>query len=149
LAFDIRRISPEEHKKFGLEFAGGPNELDWMIRESDYLSLHLHLNPETRHIMDARRIGLMKSGASVINVARGALIDEEALYEALKNGRLGGAGLDVFETEPLSTDSRLWEMENGGQIRSWGAHGGGARAVVAWWASRSRGRSRRHTSAAR
>ena len=100
-AIDIRNVSLEEQKEFGLEFVGGSNDLDRVVSESDYLSLHLHLNHETRNIMDARRIGLMKPGASVINVARGALMDEEALYQALKNGRLAGAGLDVFAHEPM------------------------------------------------
>ena len=74
-----------------------------MLAESDYLSLHLHLTPETRHTIDARRIGLMKETACLINVARGALVDEDALYEALVEGRLSGAGLDVFAQEPPAT----------------------------------------------
>jgi D-3-phosphoglycerate dehydrogenase len=110
MAIDIRKISPEEQKEFGLEFAGSPKDLDWMISESDYLSLHLHLNHETRHIIDARRMGLMKPSACIINVARGALIDEEALYEALKNGRLAGAGLDVFTHEPVDPNLPILEL---------------------------------------
>jgi phosphoglycerate dehydrogenase-like enzyme len=110
MAIDIRNVSVEEQKEFGLDFVGGPKDLDRVVSESDYLSLHLHLNAETRHIMDARRIGLMKPGASVINVARGALIDEEALYHALKNGRLGGAGLDVFTHEPMDPNLPILKL---------------------------------------
>ena len=74
--------------------------LDALVAEADILTLHCPLTPETRGLMDARRIGLMKSGASIINTARGELIDEPALIEALHEGRLAGAGLDVYPEEP-------------------------------------------------
>lgn len=74
--------------------------LDSLVAEADILTLHCPLTPETRGLMDARRIGLMKSGASIINTARGELIDEPALIEALHEGRLAGAGLDVYPEEP-------------------------------------------------
>jgi D-3-phosphoglycerate dehydrogenase len=72
-------------------------ELDDLLHESDFVSLHLPLNPETTHLLDERRIGLMKPGAVLINTARGALVDEAALVKALKEKRLCGAALDVFE----------------------------------------------------
>ncbi|NQU11518.1 glycerate dehydrogenase, partial [bacterium] len=75
-------------------------------------SLHLHLTPETRHIIDARRIGLMKPSACLINVARGALVDEAALHEALLQGRLGGAGLDVFAKEPPDPTLPVYRLPN-------------------------------------
>ena len=80
LAIDIRPIEEEILAEIQPEFLGGPEDVDRVVAESDYLSLHLHLTPETRHTIDARRIGLMKETACLINVARGALVDEDALY---------------------------------------------------------------------
>ncbi len=111
-AIDIRDISPEEQQALGLDFAGKPADLDRVVRESDYLSLHLHLNAETYHVIDDRRLRLMKPTARLINVARGALVDEKALYAALKEGRLGGAGLDVFGEEPVNPDLPLLKLPN-------------------------------------
>lgn len=78
------------------EFVGKPDDLDSLIAEADIISLHLPLTSETRHIIDGRRIGLMKLGACVINVARTGLVDEQALNQALLEGRIGGIGSDVF-----------------------------------------------------
>ena len=88
------------------------NELDEVLPESDLIFLALPLTDETRHLMDARRLARVKPGALLINAARGALLDEQALSEALQSGLLGGAALDVFEKEPLPADSPLWTMEN-------------------------------------
>jgi len=109
-AIDIREIGEEEKRKFGLEFAGKPQDLDRLIAECDFLSLHLHLNPQTRGIIDERRIRLLKATACIINVARGALIDEAAMYRALAEGRLGGAGLDAFATEPMDPNNPLLKL---------------------------------------
>jgi len=111
-AIDIEDVSPEEQTEFGLEFMGKPQDLDQMIRQTDFLSLHLHLNNETRHIIDERRLNLMKPTAYLINVARGALVDEKALYAALVGGRLAGAGIDVFSTEPPDPDDALLNLPN-------------------------------------
>jgi phosphoglycerate dehydrogenase-like enzyme len=111
-AIDIRDISPAEVAEFGLEFAGKTEHIDKVIADSDCVSLHLHLNRETHHTLDARRIALMKPGAIVINVARGALVDEAALLRALQEGRIGGAGLDVFSSEPLGTDCPFLSLPN-------------------------------------
>ena len=111
-AIDIRSISREEQKELGVDFVGGPDQLDEMIAHSDYLSLHLHLNRETRHIIDGRRLRLMKPTAYLINVARGALVDQEALYAALIEKQLAGAGLDVFAEEPVDPDSPLVQLPN-------------------------------------
>jgi phosphoglycerate dehydrogenase-like enzyme len=71
-----------------------------LLRQSDFLSLHVPLTPETQHAIGARELALMKPSAFVINAARGPIVDEEALVQALQAGRRAGAGLDVFEDEP-------------------------------------------------
>ena len=86
-------------------------DLDAMLARADIVTLHCPANAETRGILDARRIAAMKPGAYVINTARGDLIDEEALIAALGDGRLGGAGLDVFAHEP-AVDPRLLALPN-------------------------------------
>ena len=86
-------------------------DLDAMIADADILSLHCPANPETHHILNASRISSMKPEAYVINTARGELIDEEALIAALQEGRIGGAGLDVFAREPR-VDPRLLALPN-------------------------------------
>ena len=85
----------------GKELVGKPADLDQVVSESDVLSLHLHVNEETRHLVDARCLSLMKPTALLVNIARGALVDEEALAQALLEGRIGGAGLDVFSGDTL------------------------------------------------
>ena len=75
-------------------------DLDDLLATADVLSLHAPLTPATRHLLDARRLALLPPHAIVVNVGRGALVEERALVEALQRGRLGGAALDVFEDEP-------------------------------------------------
>jgi D-3-phosphoglycerate dehydrogenase len=111
-AIDIRDIGPAERQTFKLQFAGKPADLDRVAADCDILSLHLHLTPETRGTIDARRLGLMKPTAFLINVARGALVDEPALIAALTSGRLAGAGLDVFADEPPDPASPLLSLPN-------------------------------------
>jgi phosphoglycerate dehydrogenase-like enzyme len=111
-AIDVREVGADERRQFGLQFVGKPADLDKVCAESDFLSLHLHLNAETHHIIDARRLALMKPTASVINVARGALVDEAALADALLNGRLGGAGLDVYGKEPPDPNAPIFALPN-------------------------------------
>jgi phosphoglycerate dehydrogenase-like enzyme len=91
-----RRHAPEEETALGVEW----RELDDLLAESDMVTLHVPLTPETRHVVDARRIALMKPTASLVNTAREGLVDTEALVEALESGRLAGAGYDVFDPEP-------------------------------------------------
>lgn len=90
----------------------GPDQLDELLPACDVLLLTLPLTDETRNLVDARRIGLLKETAVVVNIARGAVIDQRALTDALAGGRLYGAVLDVFEEEPLPPESPLWGMDN-------------------------------------
>ena len=83
-----------------------------LLPQADILILAIALFAQTRHILDAERLASLKPGSLLINAGRGPLIDEKALVEALKNGPLAGAALDVFETEPLAADSPLWDLEN-------------------------------------
>jgi phosphoglycerate dehydrogenase-like enzyme len=111
-AIDVRAIEPRVIEELRPEFLGTPADLDRVVAECDFLSLHLHLTPETKHTIDARRIGLMKPSACIINVARGALVDQEAMYRALLDGRLGGAGLDVFHPEPPDPTHPVFRLQN-------------------------------------
>ena len=86
--------------------------LETVLKESDYVSLHCALTPDTRHLINKDTLALMKPTAFLINTARGGLIDEPALIEALKNKQIAGAGLDVQETEPPAADNPLYEMDN-------------------------------------
>ena len=111
-AIDIREIEPEILDEIHPDFLGGPSDLDRVIAESDFLSVHLHLTEDTHHIIDARRIGLLKPTACLINVARGGLIDEEAMYEALLHNKIGGAGLDAFAQEPVAPTRPVYALPN-------------------------------------
>lgn len=98
-----RNPSPERGDRLGVRYV----ELDELLRESDVVSLHLALTPETRHFIGKRELGLMKQGAVLVNVARGQVVDQKALVESLNSGHLGGAGIDVYEDEPVPADSPL------------------------------------------
>ena len=111
-AIDVRKIEQDIIDELGPEFVGCPDDIDRVVKESDFLSLHLHLNDETHHTIDARRIALMKPSACIINVARGALVDEAAMHEALLSGRIAGAGLDVFSQEPADTSLPVYKLPN-------------------------------------
>lgn len=89
-----------------------PAGLDELLAEADFVSLHAPLLPATRHLIDATALSRMKSSAYLINTARGPLVDEAALITALEAGEIAGAGLDVFEVEPLPADSRLRTLES-------------------------------------
>ncbi|MCX8162720.1 MAG: hydroxyacid dehydrogenase [Candidatus Bathyarchaeota archaeon] len=101
-------VSLDEVERYGAE----KTELDRLLSLSDIVSLHAASTPETYHMIGRREFKLMKPNAILINTARGALIDEEALIEALKTGRIAWAALDVFEKEPLPEDSPLYDLDN-------------------------------------
>ena len=101
------RKSPEMEEQMSVSY----RSFGRLLRESDFLSVHLALNDETRHLIGADDFARMKKGAVVINTARGPILDEKALVDALRSGHLGGAGLDVFEDEPRP-QPRLLRMKN-------------------------------------
>jgi len=86
--------------------------LELLLRESDYVLINCPLTPETRHLIGARELSLMKPDAYLINTARGPIVDESALIDALQHKRIAGAALDVFEKEPLASDSPLLALDN-------------------------------------
>lgn len=90
----------------------GLEGLEMVLKESDYLVIALPLTAETKGLIGARQLELMKPDAFLINIARGEIVDERALAAVLKKGVIAGAGLDVFETEPLPADSPLWQLDN-------------------------------------
>jgi glyoxylate reductase len=86
--------------------------LEELLRRADFVSIHTPLLPETRHLIGAPQFALMKPTAILINTARGPIVDQRALYEALRTGRIAGAGLDVFEVEPVAADEPLLRLDN-------------------------------------
>jgi D-3-phosphoglycerate dehydrogenase / 2-oxoglutarate reductase len=87
------------------------SELDAALPRADFVTIHCPKNPETLGMFNAARFGRMRRGAYIVNTARGGIIDEPALHEALGTGQLGGAGLDVFEAEPTPADNRLLQFD--------------------------------------
>ncbi len=86
--------------------------LDDLLKQSDFVSLHVPLTTQTTHLINEEKLSLMKNSAYLINTSRGAVVDEKALYAALKNGKIAGAGLDVFENEPTSYNNPLLKLDN-------------------------------------
>lgn len=107
LYYDIVR-RPELEKELGAEYV----DLDTLLKESDFITIHVPLTKETYHMIDAEKLKLVKKTAYIINTSRGPVIDEEALYKALKEGKIAGAALDVFEKEPISMDNPLLRLDN-------------------------------------
>jgi phosphoglycerate dehydrogenase-like enzyme len=107
LAFDPY-LTPEQGAAAGAELV----DLSELLRRSDYVSVNCALTPETRHLLDARRLALMKPTAYLINTARGPIVDQRALYEALRDGRLAGAGLDVFEQDPVDPGDPILTLDS-------------------------------------
>lgn len=107
LYYSPSRLPETTERELGTEWRG----FEELLESSDVVSLHLPLKTETHHLIDSRALRLMKRGSYLINTARGPLVDEAALAEAVSNGHLAGAGLDVYEAEP-AVDARLLELEN-------------------------------------
>ncbi len=101
-------VGDEAIREAGVE----PVDLDKLTSQSDFISLHCSLTPETRHMFDAKRFQMMKKSAVLVNCARGAIIDETALAHALREGEIASAGLDVFEEEPPDSDNPLFGLPN-------------------------------------
>jgi len=112
--FDMRVLyhsatrKPEVERELGVGWA----DLEALLRESDFVSLHVPLTEETRNLIGARELALMKPTAVLFNTARGQVVDQEALVATLQGGRLAAAGLDVFQVEPLAADDPLLSLEN-------------------------------------
>jgi glyoxylate reductase len=108
LYHDLFRKPPEAERELGVEYAA----LDALLRESDVVTLHVFLSEESRHLIGERELGLMKPSAVLINTSRGAVVDEGALYRALRDGRLWGAGIDAWTEEPAAPDNPLRTLPN-------------------------------------
>ena len=111
MAYDRAFSSPPDNVDRAFDASKG-DSYDELLRESDVVVLSVRLSDETFHMIDKRAFSVMKDSALLINMARGAVVDEAALAEALKNGDIAGAGSDVFEQEPLGSDSPLWDLPN-------------------------------------
>ena len=109
LYHDAIRRKPEEEKEYGLEFV--PDLYDLLSR-SDFVTVHVPLTAETRHMISSQEFAAMKPAAVFVNSARGPIVDPKALYEALKSGQIFAAGLDVTEPEPITMDDPLLTLEN-------------------------------------
>ena len=112
--FDCKRISydpwktQDEASKYDVTLMG----LDELLAAADVIVVLATLTPETHHLINRQRISLMKSSAVLVNISRGPIVEEEALIEALQKGKIAGAGLDVFESEPPASDNPLLKLEN-------------------------------------
>ena len=107
IGYDVVPIDEEFAKEVGLMKA----DLDTLLQSSDYISIHVPLLDSTYHLINAQKMSTMKKTAKIINTSRGGVVDEDALYEAIKNGNLGGAALDVFEKEP-AIGNKLAELDS-------------------------------------
>ncbi len=106
------REHPEKECPHGVSQVFAASQLDALLAESDYVALELPVTRETKNLIDSERLRKMKPEARLINVGRGSLVDEAALIQALREGWIAGAALDVFVEEPLPSDSPLWDLEH-------------------------------------
>ena len=112
LGMTVYGISRTNRKIEGIDKVFSRDDLTDAVKDVDFLIALVPFNPETHNIIDAKVFYAMKPSACLINVSRGGVVDEAALIDALKNGEISGAGLDVFEESPLPDNSPLWDMEN-------------------------------------
>jgi glyoxylate reductase len=108
LYYDVFRLPEEQEKELGVQYV----DLETLLRESDFVSIHVPLTKETYHMIGERELKMMKKTAVLVNTARGAVIDTDALVKALKEKWIAAAGLDVFEQEPLPPDHPLTKLDN-------------------------------------
>ncbi|MEM2547041.1 MAG: glyoxylate reductase [Candidatus Bathyarchaeia archaeon] len=108
LYYDVVPMPPEIEKELGAKRV----DLDTLLKESDFVSIHVPLMKETYHLINEEKLRLMKKTAYLINNSRGPVVDEKALYKALKEGWIAGAALDVFEQEPTPVDNPLLKLDN-------------------------------------
>ncbi len=106
--YDVVPMPPEDEKELGARLV----DLDTLFREADFVSIHVPLTKETYHLVNEDKLKLMKKTAYLINNSRGPVVDEKALYKALKEGWIAGAALDVFEQEPTPMDNPLLKLDN-------------------------------------
>jgi len=137
-AFGMRVVAydPYIDEAFARQHGVEQAAFEEVIAKSDFISLHLPLDKNTRHIIGKKEIEAMKRGAFLINTARGGLIDEQAAAQALQSGKLGGLGLDVYETEPV-VNSPLAELDNVVMTPHTGAHTNEAIAAMGMMAVRN------------
>src|SRR6201999_3691816 len=112
--FDMKFIAhdPFADKKVAAELGIELVSLEDVFRRADVLSINCPLTPQTHHLVNAERLALMKPTAYLINTARGPIVDQKALVKALQENRIAGAGLDVFETEPVPADDPILKLDN-------------------------------------
>lgn len=138
VGFDMRVIYYEPNEtKPNPDIKASPVDFETLLEESDYVSLHAPLTPDTHHLIDSEALSKMKSNAVLVNTARGPVVDPEALYEALKEKRIFGAGLDVTEPEPLPLDSPLLTLDNIVITPHIASASKETRAKMAWMAARN------------
>jgi phosphoglycerate dehydrogenase-like enzyme len=106
--YDIKRLTEDQEDALGVRFV----LFDELLRTSDVVSLHVPLDDTTRNLIGARELGMMKRDAIVVNTCRGPVVDESALYQALANGTIFGAGLDVMVEEPPQAKHPLFSLQN-------------------------------------
>ena len=109
LYYDEMRRSEEEERRIGVEYVP---DLAKLLPRADFISVHVPLLPQTRHLIGAAEFARMKPTAILINSSRGPVVDQRALYEALKSGQIFSAGLDVTEVEPIPPDDPLLTLDN-------------------------------------
>lgn len=111
-AVDVFPVAEDRLADLGVERFGGLDQLDELLRNADYVSLHVPLTRDTHHLIDARRLSLLKPTACLVNVARGRIVDEDALARALGARAFRGAGIDVFGEEPLTPQNPLLHLDS-------------------------------------
>jgi glyoxylate reductase len=107
LYYDMRPADPAVEAELGATFV----TLDELLAAADFVSLHVNLTDETRHLVNAERLSRMQPGAVLVNTSRGPVVDQRALYEALRDGVIGAAALDVTDPEPIASDDPLLTLD--------------------------------------